>query len=468
MPLGRISLNIHAHGVRDRNALMSFLRQTDPVSVLVMDGVNLAAEIKAELPSSIVIHRTWPDGDLHYRMSPIQWLNQKAVEIGTSDLWCYTTNEPAFNSDLLRWHIDLIRENAKRPRPLKLVILNLAVGNPEPHQWREALELLRLLHQYRSWCILGLHEYAVGVPTSDFGGGNPSQADLIRPERWPRGAAMIAAKPPNGAMYHCGRFLVLNEICKANGITPPRIILTEHGFDSIGDQEQWANTLLKTSPYTSIRGWKSLQNQWSSWYPYWSPERTLFESMKYLSEELYRNTNVEAQLIFCWGWIDRQWEQYDVSEARVFQDMLIDYVKGLSMSNPPTELFHPKPVNAGTGELVIAQVKSNVRAGRGTAYTVRYTTNVNEEFVIYKSTAQFDALKKYEWIWVEPTDSKKFPGWVALVQPIDTMFVKASLPPDGPNNPDLYTADQLKSASHYLTWVRDNINSLLDSINRVK
>src|SRR5690242_15747959 len=144
MPVGRISLNVHAQGVRNEEALLTFLRKIDPVAVLVMDGLGLCYKILGSLPQCIVIDREYPDGDTHFRMTPTAWLNDRAAKLPAgTNLWFYTTNEPGWSQDLISWHVNLIKENAKRQNPLKLVIANLSVGTPaNVDTWYMAEELL--------------------------------------------------------------------------------------------------------------------------------------------------------------------------------------------------------------------------------------------------------------------------------------------------------------------------------------
>ena len=76
----RIGYNIHAQRVTERNKLMKHLATIQPAAVLVMDGVQLAREIKAMLPSTTVISRIYPDEDIQNHTTPEQWLDQRGPQ----------------------------------------------------------------------------------------------------------------------------------------------------------------------------------------------------------------------------------------------------------------------------------------------------------------------------------------------------------------------------------------------------
>jgi hypothetical protein len=132
---------------------------------------------------------------------------------------------------------------------------------------------------YRSSVILGLHEYACVVATSGFIGGYPNNAgvapgdatkkgiDLCLVSNWPKSTALTTT------MFHAGRFKFITAFCRMNGINPPRMILTEHGFDDVSDVKPWAETLPQTPPYYNSRGFKSLVNAWSFLFPQWRGDR---------------------------------------------------------------------------------------------------------------------------------------------------------------------------------------------------
>lgn len=473
MPVGKISFNVHAQGVRNATPLKDLLREIDPAAVLVMDGFGLLLELKSILPNTICIDREYPDVSV-FSKSPAQWLKEKADKVGSTGVWVYTTNEPGLTKEVIAWHVELIKLNAKRQYPIRIVGVNLGVGQPE--NWNDAKEFLQLADKYRDWFILGLHEYAAVVPTSGFIGGNPVERGFALADGWPRGDNLDKIKPPNGGMYHCGRVFSLNAYCKTEGITPPRVILTEHGFDHLNDLESWYNTLQLTQKYGNIRGWKTLVDQWRIFYPQWSEGRALFESLKYLDSELYKNTNVEAQLIFCWGFIDREWESFDVSTNDVFHTFLKEYVRGILMATPANPTV-PRPNPAGLSYKGKITTASRVRVGNGTSYGVLYTSVIGDEFLFYPDTATWDGLNKYQWVWVEPTDSKRSAGWVAMTTPLSQLFVPVeppiTYPPievvtTPPKELDFtaYTGEQKAAVAENLQYISDYALYLLSKIRK--
>jgi len=328
----RIAYNIHAQVVPDRNRLLKHLEKIKPAAVLVMDGLGLCQEIKAMLPETTVISRIFPDEDIQNRTTPEQWFDKHAPET-EGGIFAYTSNEAGFSRNLIEWHLRLMEMAIKQRVPL--VVGNMSVGTPAPEEWAAGKRLLELLDQHRDLFILGLHEYACGVITSGFLGGYPDNAgvapgsggkgrNLIAPESWP-----TRAEAAPMTMFHCGRFKFLVKYCQSVGIRPPRIILTEHGFDDVSDIKPWSSTLKMTAPYTSIRGWKSAQDQWRAWYESrgWSPQRAMFEQITYADRAIYQGSPVEAQLIFCWGHSSDMWDQFDVALANEFHTLLEAYAE---------------------------------------------------------------------------------------------------------------------------------------------
>jgi hypothetical protein len=326
MARSRISYNIHAQAVHDHDRLMQHLKKIQPASVLVMDGLGLAQEIKAVIPGTIVIHRNWGategDDNAFAKVSPEQWLELRGKE-AEGGIFLYTTNEPGWGQDVIDWHVKLIEMAA--PRRVPLVIGNWAVGTPQPDQWVMARRMLELLDEHRDLFILGLHEYACGVITSGLVGGppdDPSHPNFIPMENWPQDVSHLT-------MWHCGRFKFVLDFCDKAKIKPPRIIMTEHGMDDVSDIKPWSETLKKTSPYLNIRGWKSATDQWNDWFggKGWSPQRAYFEQMAWADRVIYWNSVVEAQLIYCWGHRDPMWEQFDICEADEFHSLLEKYAQ---------------------------------------------------------------------------------------------------------------------------------------------
>lgn len=340
--------------------LVSTLIKAQPRATLIMDDLGLAHELTHALPNSIIIYRDWSLGDgRHLTMGPDTFIDICNRQYnGAKNLWFYTTNEQGFSPNNMDWHLRVLRES---PSHLRFVGVNPAVGTyPDSASgWEYAEHFLRTISTQRDRFILGLHEYAAAVPVS----GMPNFNNRI--QNW-NGLTLPA--------YHCGRFRYLEQFCASKGFPSPRIIMTEHGFDDLMDPgtKSWTSTLRVAAGYENIRGWKSLKDQWLDWYggsKGWSPERALFEGLKWMDQNLYAKSAVEAQLIYCWGSNgDPSWDQFDISNAKEFHDAWIAYSSGSSTPLPtvplpgPAPSFPPQPIVTGDSYAVdVPQQYVNLR-----------------------------------------------------------------------------------------------------------
>lgn len=363
--MSRISFNTHAQTPNfDKNKLLMHVEKSQPPWILVMDGVQLCRDIQNVSPKTQVIHRSYPDEEIWRQKTPAQWIEQKKSEVGSSRLWLYTVNEQGLSDDLCRWFTEVIRLSARDE--MRLIIGNFSAGTPQASDWTRpaVIELLRACDLNRSRVVLGLHEYACGVITSGFLGGWPDNAGVAPvPENKGKGRNLVPsmAWPERTEVdkitrFHAGRFKFLVEACALIGIPPPRIVLTEHGFDDMSDIKTWALQQQQTAPYTSFRGWKSLVNYWQSNYgTFWTPQRAMFEQLAYADRVLYQNSPVEGQLVFCWGQTSSMWDQFDVSKA----DEFLGLVSGQSAppSIPPIPVPTPVPVPPPTVPLELAALR---------------------------------------------------------------------------------------------------------------
>lgn len=431
----RISINIHGQNVKNTPRLLAWLQKLKPVAVLVMDNLGLAREIRQLLPNTKVVHRQY-DGDIeiHKEFTPEEWLDAHIVQ-AVDGIYLYVMNEPKFTKEVIEWLVRLLKLAAQRR--VRLVIGNWSVGNPQPGDWVLAKELLQLLDAHRDLFILGLHEYAGGVITSGLYGGYPDHAgvpagelgglNLIPPENWPQSVEDVTC-------YHMGRFKFLLDYCAVMGIQPPRIWITEHGFDDTSDIKEWENKLKVTKPYLNIRGWKTLQDQWIDWYGKsplnWTPEQAYFYALRWANGVIYKNSVVECQMIFSWGFSSQMWEQFDIEDALVLQQMLVDYehLGGLV----PT----PTPIPDNLGEVYEADLVTstfiNLRDGTSQQHTVVYEVPSAARVKAYPATKI--AANGYDWYVV---DYGKWRGWMALVgnRPFEAQFKKVESPPPPPPPP---------------------------------
>lgn len=302
---------------------------------VVMNNFDAALTLKRALPDTLVIFRNWgSDGDEndYLQYTPRQWLDRNK-QYAVEGIALYVLNEPPFNKVVIEWLIELCKINLEPGYRFTLVLGNWATGNPQPEQWALAIELLQLLAARPDLFILGLHQYAGAVVTSGLYGGWPDNAgvepgkpgvgkNLIPPANWPK-SMLEDGKPIS--RFHLGREWFLVTFCKREGITPPRIIVTEALFDDTSDIDTWLKRLPASSPYHNVRGFKSLRYQWARWFPDWSIDQAYFEQLKYALEVIWKDSPVEAVCLFCWGHSSQDWEQFDVSGQTEFHQLLETY-----------------------------------------------------------------------------------------------------------------------------------------------
>jgi hypothetical protein len=408
----RISYNIHAQALRNHDRLIAHLKTIQPTAVLVMDGLGLAKEIKAAVPNTTVIHREYPDDDIHTRVSPEDWLKNRQDD-AQGGIYQYTTNEAGFGQNLIDWHVRLMELAA--PRRVPLVIGNMSVGTPQAADWKSARKMIELLDKHRDLFVLGLHEYACGVVTSGYIGGYPDNAGVEpKPENKGKGRNLIPSanwpareEAQKLTMFHMGRFKFLLQACQDMGIKPPRIILTEHGFDDVSDIKPWAATLVQTPPYQHPRGWKSLLNQWSNWYSGqgWSPQRAMFEQLAYADHTIYQGTPVEAQLIFCWGHTSDRWDQFDVAEAATFHTLLEEYAAKPTplpapppapVPVPPAPVPPPAPTIPANVQLLLTEMQAFLLAREATLRITRRVEIVEQETLETLLEAREERIKQID------------------------------------------------------------------------
>lgn len=489
--MSRLSYNIHGHNLADRAATLAHLARLKPAWTLVMDNLDLAREVKARVGVGQVIFRAWPDDGLHTWQDADTWAQETKARIGSSDLWAYAGNEPGFSAYIVRqtaralrveshrvqaarariqnadgalarfkrglmafylwlfgwllvtaeaaavkssvrWAIEVI--GAARRHGLKVVVLNLSSGTPQPDDWRQplALELLRALDSNRDIAVLGLHEYACGVITSGFIGGWPT---LILQKDWPPDVRSLT-------MWHCGRYMFLIRACEAAGIRPPRIVITEFGFDDMSDVKAWAEMLPRTPGYGSIRGWKSLVEAWKAWYPAWTAEDVLYQSIDYSERVTYWHPAVEGLLWFCEGASSPVWDQFNIERQTGLKTRLEERMTPVTTIPAPGrwQVFPP------LGSL-------NVRADAGTDKPAVGTLVSGD---VVQVTAETKTATGYTWLKV--TTAAGITGWVALVA--NLRFETVSPPP-------VVTAEEMRALAADLRSQAARLDALAEQFDTI-
>lgn len=326
-----IGFNINAVDAPNRQALIDWHAQARPAWALVMDdsGLGLCRDIHAASPNTQIIYRDYGsyggDDGLHTNKDPEKWIQEQHAKL-QGRYWCYAGNEPGFDEKLIEWTYGVIEEALLLGQPV--VIFNLAVGNPQNvDAWNDAHDVLELACKYPDIIAIGSHEYFLGVPTSGFVGGVPTElrdgnGRVIHPDYtrfWP-------SKPLDlGMLWHCGRVKVLFDYCKAQGWNKPRVVITEHGADNLRDLEAWRKSLPVADGFTEIRGWHSLAKYWHQLEPDYGTEDYFADALTYLDESVYRPLGVEGQLIFSWTNSPDWKKMFDVSGSQMLLSRLAKY-----------------------------------------------------------------------------------------------------------------------------------------------
>lgn len=404
-------LNIHAAGVKNQAALLTHLHKTQPSFVLVMDGLDLCKQIQIASPDTKVIHRNYAatngDDDVFKRFTPQQWLDVHKDDIA-ANMWLHTTCEPGWSQEVIDWLVALMR--LAIPLKVKLIIGGWSVGTPDFSVIPMAKTMLQLLADHSDLFILSLHEYANAVITSGFVGGAPNgktedgrvvHPDYVPATNWPlNGQAQVLTH------WHMGRYQFWIDYCEAVNIKPPRIVLTEVGFDDVSDIAWWTKTLPHTGGYANIAGFKTLQAFWTQVFPNWSEDRAYYEQLKYAEHNIYQDGIVEGGIIYCYGHIDKKWEPDDVEEHTEF----LSYLEADALTHTMTPNYTPTPFVANAKyTLVIKGAYRNLRekAGVGTGVLVGQVTAGAEVVALEQQIVGLDY-----WWRIRLADNTE--GWVSL------------------------------------------------------
>lgn len=334
-------LSYNVVGIRDVGKLMAHLLKIRPKAALFYgQDIEFAHAVKSALPDTTVLIRHWPD-EKAWLTPPLDYINRYAPTVG-SDLYLVLNNESGFSQEFLDWTLAVMKLCVDRK--IHAAVLNLNTGTPKPEEWPKARAILELASQHPELFVVSLHEYAGAVVTSGLYGGWPDNAgvtpgqpggkNLIPPENWPKSIDGVT-------MFHLGRYHFLLAYCKSIGLKPPRIIITEAGFDTTGDIQGFLDKQPRTPPHTSLSGWKTLVNAWHAWWKQWTPMQAYWNQWKWAIETVY--PDVEAVLLF--GWVNGgEWDFDDLSLEQEWQDALEAYVSAPAPQPTPPPTPPPAPV----------------------------------------------------------------------------------------------------------------------------
>lgn len=424
--------NVHSQGVKNPTVLIEHIIKLKPAWLVVMDGLTLAQQLKAASQDTNVVHRNYAatngDDDVFKRLTPQQWLDAHKDDIGAG-VWLMTTCEPGWGQDVINWHIALMKLCI--PLKVKLVVGNFSVGTPDPNAIALAKPLFQLLADNSDLFVLGLHEYANAVITSGFIGGAPNgkmqsgmqvHVDYTLPGSWPlNGEARILTK------WHCGRFQFIVDYCKSVGIKPPRIMLSEVGFDDVSDIDWWTASLPHTDPYKNIGGYKTLQVYWKKIFPQWSQDQAYFKQLEYAANNIYENTVVEGGCTFCYGHKDAKWDVDDLEGHTEF----LGYMEASAVATPTTPNYTPVDFTAGG--------KYTLQSADGARNNVRKTPvlAVDNQLGLIEDKTVVTLLEKrqvnVDW-WYRLTSDTFADGWISgrggvvTFTPVPVVTTPAPLP----------------------------------------
>jgi hypothetical protein len=305
--------NIHLRYVKDIGKLHERMRSINPAVLLVMvddnpngkeDQTVYIQEFATRYPQTLIVARVKHAHDAGYHTppmndpekrpyiaSPTDFLN-KWGHLGRDNMTLYALNEPLASEEisdgemqrLVDWCCQVIELAVQRG--ISVTLPNFGMGQPalKDNQWDERLDpLLRMLSKYRANIFVGLHEYGIEEP------------------------------------FHWGRLMFMLARCKALGIDPPRVIITEFGVDAT----------------TGTRnGYKS--RDWTGDYYV----KQLIPVYKRTYMPLVDQGILKGTCLFSYG-NSGGWQSFDVEDDQSFWDTLT--VAILSGSMKPTKPLPPLP-----------------------------------------------------------------------------------------------------------------------------
>lgn len=371
-----------------RAKYLNHIAQQQPRVVVVMDEVALAqATREASQGKTLVFHRIYHKQDATYW----RWLGVKefcdhVTMNGTisRDIGVIVGNEPDTRGNdlakLLTWLVDVGDELADRG--YHAVMGNIGPGTVETDTIESGV-FANYLRRLAEWSAVdqhygGWHEYAPILLPMGVGRWpveyleNPS---LVQPVNWPvmnmmqarimRAQALahpIAPTDGYAQLVYPGYWWLyrsewFNLWAEEQGIGRHKIVLTEFGWDRMGDLAQqmprniyqkleaiWGAVGYQGLP-AEIRGPRTLENVWRGYFPNWSFDEAAFRQLQW-ADGIYPD-NYIGMCLFCWafdGPIEKEqnWERlgYNLGDLTELQARLI---AAGAEDNPPAPLPVPEP-----------------------------------------------------------------------------------------------------------------------------
>lgn len=259
-------------------------------------------------PKTLITIRNWPDTDQHLRMTPDQWIHNYFAQSFGGRFIIGASNECEWTPAFLAWTLELCQKVVALQGTMRICIINLNSGHNTPNEWMQAKEILKLACDNPDIIYIGLHEYAGGIITSGFVGGNPNGTvyengtfkkhpaltDLTNPSNWPEYDQLQET-----TRWHMGRFKFLEDYCKQQFGKVPSVILSEFGFDYLGDIAPWLDTLPRDTLH--VDGWQTLMKYWKTIWPNLSTADAMKLQYAYIDENIYQGSCVKVKYIYTYG-----------------------------------------------------------------------------------------------------------------------------------------------------------------------
>jgi len=295
------------------NGLIEHLRKAKPPVVLVLENYGLAHDIAVQFPAMKVIYRPYygQSDAYHLIMSPADYVaRQRAKWQGEPNIWFHTGNESGLSIEQQTWEMNVVN----LAPTMKFVVGSPATGTfpDSADKWAYADKYIRFLVDNKDRVMLGLHEYFDIVPCVTM----PNFTNRI--QSW---------DGPTRPGWHTNRFMWLIDYCDSQHIGYPNIVLTECGNDDLrenrdnSDVNALIDSVHVTAPYHNIRGWKSLREQWETWYKR-PADITYFKMLDWLERNVYNHPAIVGMCIFAWCSPSSEWDVFNVAYADNFRRLM--------------------------------------------------------------------------------------------------------------------------------------------------
>lgn len=411
-----LSFNVDGLFITDeeKELLKDYIEKVKPKYILVLNSLPFAVELKKKYSWLNVVYRDMSlieNDNVHRYLTPQTWRNLYASAIHNG-LIAHTTNEPNYSE---RSYIDFevqvglmaVREN------FQVVVGNYSTGTPQRSS--DIHTILELASDYQRNIILGLHEYAATDWHLDWGGNkNPFSWDKV----------------PSKYGWIIGRYNYINDYSRKRFNKLPRILLTEFGYDTI----QSHSHLQKFFPgYTDRMGVTPSSQAFSVWAKQFgvaSWEEYAYKSIEAMWRNIYKDTNIEGMMLFCFGGQGVWRDNYNFAKHRSLISLLTNnpMKNGVAAMNEGKEFYTASLVSNST---------HNIRTAPTTSSRIQGQIKFGDMFVVIEDS--FASANGYSWKRVFTNVSGVFKeGWLALV---DGMELKRQSGSDAKS-----FAEQLSSA----------------------